>query len=227
MCLLCWCHTFRLWLFLLEKGTLRTTATMKTFYDILHGAVQADTGHCMLGAAILGLAFHQAIRNIDFEQVQFKFLAASALSFVALPYIFAHADLGGLSLTKALAKSFLLETAFCTSLLCSIGAYRLAFHRCRKFPGPLASKITRWHSFFLHAKNGQYHKELARLHSQFGDFVRTGTNLSASYLIFLFLFYSDRRCSSRFRSARDHRLPSVRCQCSISARITMPQVGSV
>lgn len=148
---------------------------MKTFYDILHDALQADTYQCMLGAAILGLAFHQAIRTIQFEHVLFTFLAASTISFVALPFLFAHADLGGLSLSKALAKSLLLETAFYTSLLSSIGVYRLVFHRCKKFPGPLASKITRWHSFYLHAKNGQYHKELARLHSQFGDFVRTGT----------------------------------------------------
>lgn len=146
--------------------------------DVLRRATQADSFQSVLVAAILGLALHQVARSIEFERVLFRYLAASSLSFLALPYLFARADLGGLSVGRALAKSLLLETAFHASLLLSIGVYRLAFHRCGKFPGPLASKVTRWHSFYLHAKDGQYHKELTRLHEQYGDFVRTGTSLS-------------------------------------------------
>lgn len=155
---------------------------MVSFHDAVRDAAHADSLQSALVAAALGLAFHQVARTIDFEKVLFRYLAATFLSFLALPYMFARADLGGLSLGQSCAKSLLLEAAFHASLFFSIGVYRLAFHRCRKFPGPLASKITRWHSFYLHAKDGQFHKELARLHDEYGDFVRTGTYLYASFL---------------------------------------------
>lgn len=152
---------------------------MTSVHELLRAAATADLVQSVTVAAALGLAFHQVARVIDFEKFVFKYLAATSLTLLALPYVLAHAELGGMPQGQAVAWSLLLEAVFHASLLLSIGIYRLVFHRCAKFPGPLWSKITRWHSFYLHAKDGRFHNELARLHEEYGDFVRTGMRLFA------------------------------------------------
>lgn len=195
--------------------------------DVLRDVARADALQSTLVAAALGLAFHQVARSIDFEKVLFKYLAASFLSFLALPYVYARANLGGLSLGRAVAKSSLLAVAFHASLLLSIAVYRLVFHRCGKFPGPLAARVTRWYSFYLHAKEGQFHKELARLHEQYGDFVRTGMCLPFSHIWVSSSCVLLERCSPHARSTRGHGLPSLCRRRPVRPGIAMPKVGDI
>ncbi|OCL07514.1 putative benzoate 4-monooxygenase cytochrome P450, partial [Glonium stellatum] len=55
-----------------------------------------------------------------------------------------------------------------------IVVYRLFFHRLHKFPGPFGAKLTRFYAVSRASKNIQYHKEVAKMHEQYGDFIRTG-----------------------------------------------------
>ncbi|KAL2061564.1 hypothetical protein VTL71DRAFT_6941 [Oculimacula yallundae] len=72
-------------------------------------------------------------------------------------------------------QSFLLVATFTTSLLASIAVYRLYFHPLRQFPGRRLAKLTQLHSLILTAKsNLKWHQVLQSLHSQYGDYVRTG-----------------------------------------------------
>ncbi|KAH9209756.1 putative benzoate 4-monooxygenase cytochrome P450 [Leptodontidium sp. 2 PMI_412] len=71
--------------------------------------------------------------------------------------------------------SYLLTATFTTSLFASIAVYRLYFHPLRHFPGRALAKLTQLHSLTLTAKSGlKWHQILQSLHSQYGDYVRTG-----------------------------------------------------
>lgn len=71
--------------------------------------------------------------------------------------------------------SFLLAATFTTSLFTSIAVYRAYFHPLRHFPGRPLAKLTQLHSLTLTAKSGlRWHQILQSLHSQYGDYVRTG-----------------------------------------------------
>jgi hypothetical protein len=135
---------------------------MDFLLDTLAKAVQSDAFHGIGVAALLGVLFHLSIRPIEFEYIMYHFIAASAVVFALLVHAF------------GLVKASLFAGSFNTGLLASIVLYRLAFHRCRNFPGPVAAKLTRFYAASLSAKNVQYYKELANMHAQYGDFVRTG-----------------------------------------------------
>lgn len=128
-------------------------------------------------AALLGLLFHQAVRNVEFELYMFHFMAFAAASFFGLVYTFV--SLYDQSLPNAFFRATVFAASFNTASLLSITVYRLVFHRCRNFPGPLLAKISRFYAAYLSAKDVQYFKELARVHAKYGDFVRTGASISA------------------------------------------------
>jgi hypothetical protein len=131
--------------------------------DSLFGAMHSSALSTAASGAVFGILFHQAIRPIEFEFYMFHFMAAYVVTFLLSV------------ITLGFTTSVLFAVSFNTSLLLSIGVYRLVFHRCHKFPGPVAAKLTRLYAASLSAKNVQYYKELANLHAQYGDFVRTGT----------------------------------------------------
>ncbi|KAF3044325.1 hypothetical protein E8E12_007952 [Didymella heteroderae] len=88
--------------------------------------------------------------------------------------IYALIQVEGQSLSGAFWASTMFATCFNITTLSSIAIYRLFFHRCRNFPGPLPAKISRFYAAYLSAKDVQYYKELAKVHEKYGDFVRTG-----------------------------------------------------
>ncbi|KAF2645995.1 putative benzoate 4-monooxygenase cytochrome P450 [Massarina eburnea CBS 473.64] len=102
----------------------------------------------------------------------FHYVAASVSAFFGLIYVFFA--LGNCGVFGAIAKAILFTIAFNTGLLSSISAYRVFFHRCCKFPGPLPAKVSRFYAAKKSAENVQYYKEVAKLHATYGDFVRTG-----------------------------------------------------
>ena len=58
----------------------------------------------------------------------------------------------------------------------SMLVYRLFFHRLRKFRGPLPARISRlWYASQC-LPNFDSFRTMARLHKEYGDFVRTGPN---------------------------------------------------
>jgi hypothetical protein len=123
-------------------------------------------------AALFGILFHQAARNVEFELYMYHVMALSTVAYFGL--IYALAQVEPQTLSGAIWTSTLFATCFNTTVLSSIAVYRLFFHRCRNFPGPLPAKITRFYAAYLSAKDVQYYKELAKVHEKYGDFVRTG-----------------------------------------------------
>jgi hypothetical protein len=128
---------------------------------VAHGSLAYGPG----AAALLGVLFHLSIRPIEFERIMYHFMVTSALAILGMVH------------EPGILRAVLFATSFNTALLTSITAYRLAFHRCCRFPGPIGSKISKFYAAKLSAKSVQYYKELAKMHEQYGDFVRTGEPL--------------------------------------------------
>lgn len=124
-------------------------------------------------SAALGLATHAALTVTNLELENFL-LHAPALIVCSLLGLFYAYQLAGASTVESLSEVTRISIAFTSGLLLSIGAYRVVFHRLRRFPGPFPAKFTKFYGLSLAAKNVQYQEELSLLHQEFGDFVRTG-----------------------------------------------------
>lgn len=113
-------------------------------------------------ASLLGVMFHFTIRPVEFEFIMFHFMAAYVVAFIVL------------IIAIGFVKASLFASCFNIGTLSSIAVYRVFFHRCKKFPGPFGAKLSRFYAASLSAKDVKYYKELAKMHAQYGDFVRTG-----------------------------------------------------
>ncbi|KAH8647268.1 cytochrome P450 [Xylariales sp. PMI_506] len=145
---------------------------MANLGKVMSDIARADPGYTAAGSAFMAVCFHMAIQSVEFELYMFQFLAACTVSWPLL--VGGFMQYGQYTLIAAVAKSVLVIASFHSSLLLSIASYRLAFHRCRNFPGPIGARVSRLYTTYLSSKNVQYHKELEKMHSKYGDFIRTG-----------------------------------------------------
>ncbi|KAI1466706.1 cytochrome P450 [Daldinia caldariorum] len=124
-----------------------------------------------LGAP-LGVLFHLTVAQMgDVEDFMYTLIPTMALIAFGIFSTFVYL---GSSIPGALTELSLLATAFNAGLFSSMVIYRLFFHRLRKFPGPLNLKVSRFFSVFMVAKEVKFHKDVARLHEKYGDFIRVG-----------------------------------------------------
>jgi hypothetical protein len=136
------------------------------------GYLFQDTSITARTGALLGILLHQVARSVEFELYMFHFMALFAASLLGLTYALAEFEEN--SILVAFTRTSLFACTFGIALLASVAVYRLFFHRCRNFPGPLSAKITRFYATYLSARELQYYKELEKVHIKYGDFVRTG-----------------------------------------------------
>ncbi|KAI1481739.1 cytochrome P450 [Daldinia eschscholtzii] len=124
-----------------------------------------------LGAP-LGVLFHLTIAQMgDVEDFMYSLLATMGL--IMLSFVSFSLSLGS-SLLGALTELSVLAATFNAGLFSSMIIYRVFFHRVSKFPGPLALKISRFSSALMVFKEVKYHKDVAKLHDKYGDFIRVG-----------------------------------------------------
>lgn len=136
--------------------------TMDFATHALNRIAEGDTISGASAASLLGVIFHLTIRPVEFEFIMFHFMAAYVAAFIVL------------IVAVGFVKASLFASCFNVGTLSSIAVYRLLFHRCKKFPGPFGAKLSRFYAASLSAKDVKYYKELAKMHAQYGDFVRTG-----------------------------------------------------
>ena len=81
--------------------------------------------------------------------------------------------------SHGLANGIMAASAICWSYLAGVFAsmaiYRIWFHRLSRFPGPLASKVSKMHAVWR-ARHLNAHNDAVAWHDKYGDFVRTGTS---------------------------------------------------
>jgi hypothetical protein len=143
--------------------------------SVLQNLLLTDDWTTALVCALCGFAFHitVAASAYEFELIMFHFGAIYALAFTS--YTTALVQLGGgYRALAAFGKASLAATSFNIAALTSISIYRLFFHRCRHFPGPIPAALTRFHAAYLSSKDLSYSGELKKMHDKYGDLVRVG-----------------------------------------------------
>ncbi|BCS28549.1 cytochrome P450 [Aspergillus puulaauensis] len=139
----------------------------------LQQALGKDIPSLVLSATTLGVLSHVSIfRSLPVEEHLYSLLSfyAAAVIAVAIAYL----SLTEFSPIQTLFRIGSIASAFNTGLASSIAIYRLFFHRLRAFPGPWLSKFSRFYDAYLAGRNVQYNVEIARMHQEYGDFIRTG-----------------------------------------------------
>lgn len=169
------------------------TSDIHVLQDALKGDLVSTAG----SVAILAVSLHWLVfRVITVENHLALLLWSYVVGVAGLGY--AYIALANFSLLQTLVRLAVVTTAFNASLALSIGAYRLFFHRIRRFPGPFWSKLTRFSDVSLAAKEVKYYREVAKMHETYGDFIRTGNNLLDSQFCSVCLCLVFRLCSSYF-----------------------------
>lgn len=131
-----------------------------------------DITQVAISFGLLGVAFHQAVRNIEIDYRLWRLFSVYLLVWTGLVGL--YVNVFALSWIYAIGTAWFAGLCFNIGLASSIATYRLLFHRLRSFPGPWGAKISRFYAVNLASKGLQYHLELKKLHDQYGDFVRTG-----------------------------------------------------
>ncbi|KAI0376530.1 putative benzoate 4-monooxygenase cytochrome P450 [Hypomontagnella monticulosa] len=125
-----------------------------------------------LPGVFLGLLFHLTIAQMgDVEDFMYRLLAGFLFTMCSLGYTYSFL---GFSCMATLARLLILASGFNIGLFSSMTIYRLFFHRLRRFPGPLNTKVSRFFSVMRAAKEVKYYKEVTKMHDEYGDFIRTG-----------------------------------------------------
>lgn len=128
-------------------------------YELL-GVASASAG--VLSHLIYFIHGHKAMQA---PRIFVFYLMSECLLWVRCFYL-QGAFQGTLSATTISLSYFL-------GLFASIAVYRLFFHRLRRFPGPLAAKLTKFYGPYK-ARGGKSHINFVGLFEKYGDVVRIG-----------------------------------------------------
>lgn len=127
-------------------------------------------------ASVAGLASHHLI----FRHGEWHLQATNLLKFYSLLYILValvEAKIRNVSWLQGFLWSSLVSVAYAICLWASMAVYRLYFHPLHDFPGPRAACISKlWH--VAQCYESKNHLVMARLHAQYGPFIRIGTSSS-------------------------------------------------
>jgi hypothetical protein len=128
----------------------------------------------MQASILAGVLFHFQVARpeVEFERSMVQFIRLcsllSGVDFLA-SVLLVH--------RSVLVAAFRLCAAlggFTIGLTTSLVVYRFFLHRCRRFPGPVLAKLTRFHAAYLNAQEEQFYEKLGDMHQKYGDFVRVG-----------------------------------------------------
>jgi hypothetical protein len=135
---------------------------------------QANQTHTLRASILAGICFHPLVARpeVEFERLMRRFLGVagilSGLDLLASVY------LADRSLPASILQLCVSWSGFVIGLLASLSVYRLMFHRCRKFPGPVIARLSRFYTSYLNAQEEQFYRKLAIIHERYGDYVRIG-----------------------------------------------------
>jgi hypothetical protein len=124
-------------------------------------------------ATVAGLMSHWAyfIRGehiVEAPMLALAYLVVASLIFVG-EYVY-----GGDGVVSSISRTSVICLSYLGPLWSSMLVYRVYFHRLKSFPGPSMAKLSKfWHAGQVAPDAGNY-RLLERLHSKYGDFVRTG-----------------------------------------------------
>lgn len=138
---------------------------MKNHIDLLGHDVPVDAA----ASVLIGLSAHIVLNRFELWPKQ---LFAVYWASVAIYTRHLVAEQGQ-SLASAIVRTLGLSYIVIATLLVSVTAHRLLFHRLRRFPGPLSCKLTKWTTVSTDL-NGLRSRFVDQQHKKYGDIVRTG-----------------------------------------------------
>lgn len=119
-------------------------------------------------APLCAIALHELVlRRVEVDHLTLPLVVVSSCTYWVLVYY------------TNFVTATLVASSFWIPLWLYIGAYRAFFHPLKGYPGPLGAKLSRWWTVKqtwdskLH-----YHRVLQRLQNEYGDYVRTGENVT-------------------------------------------------
>ncbi|KAF7596508.1 hypothetical protein BBP40_001380 [Aspergillus hancockii] len=128
----------------------------------------------IIAALLLGILCHQTfMRRAEVDSWGWEITISyfSVLGSILIGYTIST----NVSLTYATLRTSSAGAAFLAGLYGSLLLYRAIFHRLSRFPGPFAARLSNlYHLLSMTGTNMQYHLHVQKLHSRYGDFVRTG-----------------------------------------------------
>ena len=159
---------------------MQLSSSVVSLADI-RAVLESDLLSLAASAAGFGLLSHVSLFHTNFPVEDYLFILLALYVVAVLSTAYAYLTLTQFSVAQALLRVILISSAFNTGLISSIGIYRLFFHRLHHFPGPVGAKISRFYNAYLAGKDLQYNVEIARLHQEYGDFIRTGNPPLVTY----------------------------------------------
>lgn len=125
-----------------------------------------------LSVVALGVALHTVARNFEIDM--HAIAIAGLASMLEMVYFYLTLKSPGTTVYGALISVAAQTTCLTLGFLTSMLLYRGLFHRLRKFPGPVAARLTKFYAVWKSSLARQYHLELGILQAKYGDVVRTG-----------------------------------------------------
>lgn len=169
----------------IAPGWIPGVAHMEGLHYLVRSlAIGIGLGPQLLIVFFVGVLFHAAIiarKMFDFEHIMYHFIAGSVLAYCG--GIVGLMTMSDYSVGDATIKTTLFAAAFNTGILSSMVVYRLFFHRCRSFPGPVMARISHFYTTYPFQKHWKYYQELEKLHAKYGYFVRTGIYPSHIWIV--------------------------------------------
>ena len=123
-------------------------------------------------AAALGVALHTVARNFEIDMHILPL--AGLFSVLEAVYFYISIKAAGATVYDAIFAVSAQTTYLTLGFLASMLLYRGLFHRLRRFPGPVAARLTKFYAVWKSSLAKQYHLELGAMRAEYGDVVRTG-----------------------------------------------------
>jgi energy-converting hydrogenase Eha subunit A len=153
--------------------------------------VIAQTWHnnVFVAALAVGICFHLLVARpaVEFEQSMRQFFSVSG--FFSVVYLGASVFIANQSAINGVTQLISSWAGFSLGVYLSLTVYRLIFHRCGIFPGPIVARLTRFYAAYLNGQKAQFYERLRGMHAVYGDFLRIGRSfdlLISAALIFVF-----------------------------------------
>lgn len=156
--------------------------------------------YAALAASGFGVASHLGFFIRGEHQKNSIHILRTAVLLPSLCYLYLF-NSASFSHVQAFIYTTTLFWSFTLSLWTSMLIYRGFFHPLRKFPGPDGAKYSKlWHSFA--AADFHWYKTVNKLHTQYGDFVRTGQNIGTPHPTYNLTNTNQARTSSPSQTRR-------------------------
>lgn len=136
------------------------------------GALPCKMQIYRLSAAALGVALHTVARNFEIDMHILPL--AGLFSVLEVVYFYIGIKVPGAKVYDVIFSASSQTACLTLGFFASMLLYRGLFHRLRRFPGPVAARLSKFYAVWKSSLAKQWHLELGAMQAKYGDVVRTG-----------------------------------------------------